>query len=155
MAESKWTLVLYAGKQYTMPQPLEFISVSGTNVKGDAETRKRVRSRAQADYRRRNPPPPRPALAVELDVPSWLNSLSQEATPKLYPCMKPTRKVNAKGHTNTRALKEESLSDDSNLFALMTPHQQQRAQKLWNHRQCFLPGCNPGPSTYSVLIVRE
>ncbi|EGR46297.1 uncharacterized protein TRIREDRAFT_110323, partial [Trichoderma reesei QM6a] len=57
----------------------EFITVSGTNIRGDSETRRRVRSRAQADYRRRNPPPPRNAITIDLDVGSWLQTLSRDA----------------------------------------------------------------------------
>ncbi|KAH8805206.1 hypothetical protein F5884DRAFT_859815 [Xylogone sp. PMI_703] len=46
---------------------LEFILVSGSNISGDAETRKRVRSHVQADYRQRNPKPKK-NNKIELEV---------------------------------------------------------------------------------------
>ncbi|PON24486.1 hypothetical protein TGAM01_v206818 [Trichoderma gamsii] len=116
----------------------EFISVSGTNIRGNAETRRRVRSRAQADYRRRNPPPPRNALTVDLDVGSWLQALSDEVAPRspheaLEPGMQPVLQSSEMIHMDTNEFNPISAENSANIFALVPADQRPRARQLWNH----------------------
>lgn len=117
----------------------EFITVSGTNIRGDAETRRRVRSRAQADYRRRNPPPPRNALTIDLDVGSWLQTLPRGPAPGLgfRPSM-PLRlhsssQTNELIPMNTAVLDPLDRRDGVDVFTLIPPDQRRRARQLWNH----------------------
>lgn len=120
-------------------QPFEFISVSGTNVKGDAATRKRVRSRAQADYRRKNPPPPKP-LKASFDIGEWMQVVSRDAQsvrPNLYAqriaqmCETPSSDGTV---SRSPSPFERSGSD---VFQLMTPIERKRAQMLWQHRKLY------------------
>ncbi|KAK1238827.1 hypothetical protein MKX08_005888 [Trichoderma sp. CBMAI-0020] len=117
----------------------EFISVSGTNIRGNAETRRRVRSRAQADYRRRNPPPPRNALTVDLDVGSWLQALSDETAPRpphegLEPSgMQPVVQTGEMMHMHTNEFGPIGTENSANIFALVPADQRPRARQLWNH----------------------
>ncbi|KAH8128136.1 hypothetical protein LI328DRAFT_164264 [Trichoderma asperelloides] len=120
-------------------QQFEFISVSGTNIRGNAETRRRVRSRAQADYRRRNPPPPRNALTVDLDVGSWLQALSREAATRpphqalesagMQPVLQSTEMM----QINTNEFGPISADNSASIFELVPADQRPRARQLWNH----------------------
>ncbi|KAL7917854.1 hypothetical protein ACQKWADRAFT_305755 [Trichoderma austrokoningii] len=120
-------------------QQFEFISVSGTNIRGNAETRRRVRSRAQADYRRRNPPPPRNALTVDLDVGSWLQSLSSEAAPRPPHQepeslgMQPVLQAGEMMQIDTNEFDAIGAENSANIFALVPADQRPRARQLWNH----------------------
>lgn len=117
--------------------------MSGTNIRGNAETRRRVRSRAQADYRRRNPPPPRNALTIDLDVGSWLQVLSREAAPRL-----PHQGLESSGvqqlvpqtsemmHISTNELGPTSAENCASFFALVPADQRPRVRQLWNHCSC-------------------
>lgn len=124
----------------------EFISVSGTNIRGSAETRRRVRSRAQADYRRRNPPPPRNALTVDLDVGSWLQALSGETAPRpplerLEPSeMQPVLQTSEIMQMDTHEFDHIGAENSANIFALVPADQRPRARQLWNHCLYSLTG---------------
>lgn len=120
-------------------QQFEFISVSGTNIRGNAETRRRVRSRAQADYRRRNPPPPRNALTVDLDVGSWLQALSPHQEPESLG-MQPPLQTGEITQINTTEYDPISADNSANIFSLVPADQRPRARQLWNHRSYF-PTC--------------
>ncbi|KAL6787438.1 hypothetical protein V8C43DRAFT_276626 [Trichoderma afarasin] len=114
----------------------EFITVSGTNIRGDTETRRRVRSRAQADYRRRNPPPPRNALTVDLDVGSWLQALSRDATlrPQLgEPAPLDLQQVNETIQINPAGQDLIGGREGAGIFLLVPSDQRPRARQLWNH----------------------
>ncbi|KAL6872457.1 hypothetical protein HDV57DRAFT_505239 [Trichoderma longibrachiatum] len=123
----------------------EFITVSGTNIRGDSETRRRVRSRAQADYRRRNPPPPRNALTVDLDVASWLQTLSRDAALRsdqyapLPVALQPTPQA---GESLQKSPAEYDLTagrHGASVFSLIPQDQRPRARQLWNH--LYAGGC--------------
>jgi hypothetical protein len=113
--------------------------VSGTNLRGNAETRRRVRSRAQADYRRRNPPPPRNALTVDLDVGSWLQSLSSETA--IGPPhealesseMQVVPQANEMIQMDINEFGPVGAENSANIFALVPADQRPRARQLWNH----------------------
>ncbi|TFB00597.1 hypothetical protein CCMA1212_007554 [Trichoderma ghanense] len=115
----------------------EFITVSGTNIRGDSETRRRVRSRAQADYRRRNPPPPRNALVTDLDVGSWLQALSRDAAlrPEQYAPLPvaSTSQVSETIQVNPAEYDIMDGRDGAGIFLLIPPDQRPRARQLWNH----------------------
>lgn len=114
----------------------EFITVSGTNIRGDTETRRRVRSRAQADYRRRNPPPPRNALTVDLDVGSWLQALSRDAAlrPQLgEPAPLDLQQVNETIQINPAGQDLIGGREGAGIFLLVPSDQRPRARQLWNH----------------------
>ncbi|UKZ81556.1 hypothetical protein TrVFT333_009328 [Trichoderma virens FT-333] len=130
---------LQRNRDSNRPQ-FEFITVSGTNLRGDTETRRRVRSRAQADYRRRNPPPPRNALTVDLDVGSWLQALSRDAA------LRPQRgdpiplglrfaspQANEMMQINLEGLRPIDGREGAGIFLLVPPDQRPRARELWNH----------------------
>lgn len=127
------------GNRDTHRPQFEFITVSGTNIGGDTETRRRVRSRAQADYRRRNPPPPRNALTVDLDVGSWLQALSRDAA--LRPQhggpvplgLRPTLQVNETMQMNPTGIDPIGGRDGAGIFLLVPQDQRPRARQLWNH----------------------
>ena len=116
----------------------EFICVSGTNIRGDAATRKRVRSRAQADYRRRQNPAPKPTLHQEFDVAEWVRVVSQENAITSKPSSNATAKTISKIPSSPRgsASHVPFASDQSNPFALMAPAQLKRARLLWAHCKC-------------------
>ncbi|KAL6872179.1 hypothetical protein J3F83DRAFT_638975 [Trichoderma novae-zelandiae] len=140
---------IYAGiNKQLIPDPardganrpqFEFITVSGTNIRGDSETRRRVRSRAQADYRRRNPPPPRNALTIDLDVGSWLQALSRDAAPRPeHHAHLPValRSTSQASETIEMSPTEHDLTDGrdgAGIFLLIPPDQRSRARQLWNH----------------------
>ncbi|KAH0496028.1 hypothetical protein TgHK011_009546 [Trichoderma gracile] len=117
----------------------EFIRVSGTNIRGDSETRRRVRSRAQADYRRRNPPPPRNALTIDLDVESWLQSLSRDAAlspdrfAPLPVALQPTSQAVVQSQTSVAEYDISDGRDGAGIFLLIPRDQRPRARQLWNH----------------------
>lgn len=117
--------------------------MSGQNIRGNAETRRRVRSRAQADYRRRNPPPPRNALTVDLDVGSWLQALSNEVAPRsphegleplgMQPVVQPVVQTGEMMQMDTNDFGPTSAENSVNIFALVPADQRPRARQLWNH----------------------
>lgn len=118
----------------------EFITVSGTNIRGDTETRRRVRSRAQADYRRRNPPPPRNALTVDLDVGSWLQALSRDATlrpqhgePVPLDLQSASSQANEMMQLNPAGNNLIGGREGAGIFLLVPSDQRPRARELWNH----------------------
>ncbi|KAK4073217.1 transcriptional regulator family: Fungal Specific TF [Trichoderma aggressivum f. europaeum] len=118
----------------------EFITVSGTNIRGDTETRRRVRSRAQADYRRRNPPPPRNALTVDLDVGSWLQALSRDATlrpqhgePVPLDLQSASSQANEVMRLNPAGQDLIGGREGAGIFLLVPSDQRPRARELWNH----------------------
>ncbi|KAJ6780148.1 hypothetical protein PWT90_01964 [Aphanocladium album] len=117
-------------------QPFEFISVSGTNIKGDAATRKRVRSKAQADYRQKNAPAPKPALKDKFDVGEWLQVVSHDASG-----IKSRQCAYSRSQTPPSTSSEGAISrspspferSGSDVFQLMSPAERKRAQMLWQH----------------------
>lgn len=116
----------------------EFICVSGTNIRGDASTRKRVRSRAQADYRRRQNPAPKPALYQDFDVSGWLRVVSKESAI----ASKPSPKAMSETKSKITSRQRSSVSPvpfangQTKPFALMDPAQLKRVQSLWAHCKC-------------------
>ncbi|KAL7934760.1 hypothetical protein V8C35DRAFT_301779 [Trichoderma chlorosporum] len=118
----------------------EFITVSGANLRGDTETRRRVRSRAQADYRRRNPPPPRNALTIDLDVGSWLQALSRDAVlgPRQGASV-PLDLRSAPSQANEMMQLTPAGPDlmegreGAGIFSLVPADQRPRARELWSH----------------------
>lgn len=113
----------------------EFICVSGTNIRGDASTRKRVRSRAQADYRRRQNPSPKPALYQDFDVAEWLRAVSKESTIASKPSSKAMTETKRKISLSQRSSVSHVpfANGQSKPFALMDPAQLRRVQALWAH----------------------
>ncbi|RDW58468.1 hypothetical protein BP5796_12398 [Coleophoma crateriformis] len=97
----------------------EFITVSGSQLKGDPETQKRVRSHAQTDYRRKNPYPRR-QISVQLDT-----SLLDRPTQMPSLC--------GSGHLMTpgpTTLLDASRSDP---FSTFNVDRSSRSRRLWDH----------------------
>lgn len=116
------------------PQPFEFITVSGKNIKGDAVTRKRVRSRAQADYRRRNPPAPKAPLQLDLDVREWLQALSHDAAKQQSRNKNIANKnLSVCTHGVTSQAPSPFERSGSGVFQILSRPERQRAEALWNH----------------------
>ncbi|KAL7947636.1 hypothetical protein V8C42DRAFT_318341 [Trichoderma barbatum] len=121
-------------------QQFEFIAVSGTNLRGDTDTRRRVRSQAQADYRRRNPPPPRNALTIDLDVGLWLQAVSHDDAalrPQGDPMSLRSRPMLSQANEvmpiNPVGFDSIDRRDGAAIFLLVSPEQRPRARELWNH----------------------
>lgn len=99
--------------------------VSGDNIPGDAETRRRVRSHAQADYRQRNPWP-RQEREVELEL-----------TPLLDGSLHLVEEV-AHGHEgqeppNHMALLRAMDASRSDPFASFAVNRDHRSRQLWDY----------------------
>jgi hypothetical protein len=105
----------------------QFITVSARNLRGDAETRRRVRSHAQAEYRRRNPPPPPRLMTVELDVTPLLDGSLQSMNAPGAPA---ARSMHVSPAAGPPTLREASRSDTLGRFNV---ERNNRSRLLWDH----------------------
>lgn len=115
----------------------QFITVSATNLRGDAATRRRVRSHAQADYRRRNPPPPPRPLTVELDATPLLDGSLQGRHGPVFQHPQYTTQGQAAGPSmpgltaaGPLTVRDASRSDT---LGKSTVDRNHRSRLLWDH----------------------
>lgn len=124
-------------------QPFEFVPVSGTNIRGDAATRRRVRSRAQADYRRKNPPAPKTALNDHFDVGQWLRVLSHDTSVIGPTELRAPRAAAQRSASSNSTIARLSPFEQkgSDVFQLLSTAERNRAQILWQHCKLFASTC--------------
>jgi hypothetical protein len=127
----------------------QFISVSGTHLRGDEDTRRRVRSHAQADYRRRVKrstlpalPAPLPSIAPATDL-SAFAATWRPSDPSLHSSN--NGYSSGLGAFDTSSVPEslalaptsprEALRED--VYGLLPGNRLRRSQLLWDHCTVF------------------